>query len=64
VGGDGDAGLQHAAIADDPRVIVLGEDVGIDGGVFRAQDLARRRPKWPTAVVHTMVFPLSRVFAS
>jgi len=38
VGGDGDAGLQHAAIADDPRVIVLGEDVGIDGGVFRATD--------------------------
>jgi pyruvate dehydrogenase E1 component beta subunit len=26
------------AMADDPRVIVLGEDVGIDGGVFRATD--------------------------
>ena len=28
----------HRAMADDPRVIVLGEDVGIDGGVFRATD--------------------------
>jgi 2-oxoisovalerate dehydrogenase E1 component beta subunit len=26
------------AMADDPRVVVLGEDVGIDGGVFRATD--------------------------
>jgi pyruvate dehydrogenase E1 component beta subunit len=26
----------HRAMADDSRVIVLGEDVGIDGGVFRA----------------------------
>jgi 2-oxoisovalerate dehydrogenase E1 component beta subunit len=26
------------AMADDPRVIVLGEDIGIDGGVFRATD--------------------------
>jgi 2-oxoisovalerate dehydrogenase E1 component beta subunit len=26
------------AMADDPRVIVLGEDVGTDGGVFRATD--------------------------
>ncbi|HUA54568.1 MAG TPA: alpha-ketoacid dehydrogenase subunit beta [Candidatus Sulfotelmatobacter sp.] len=26
------------AMADDPRVIVLGEDVGADGGVFRATD--------------------------
>jgi 2-oxoisovalerate dehydrogenase E1 component beta subunit len=26
------------AMAEDPRVIVLGEDVGIDGGVFRATD--------------------------
>jgi 2-oxoisovalerate dehydrogenase E1 component beta subunit len=26
------------AMADDPRVIVLGEDVGIDGGVFRATE--------------------------
>ena len=31
------------AMADDPNVIVLGEDVGIDGGVFRATDgLAQR----------------------
>ena len=28
----------HRAMADDPHVIVLGEDVGIDGGVFRATD--------------------------
>jgi 2-oxoisovalerate dehydrogenase E1 component beta subunit len=26
------------AMADDPRVLVLGEDVGVDGGVFRATD--------------------------
>lgn len=26
------------AMAEDPRVIVLGEDVGVDGGVFRATD--------------------------
>jgi pyruvate dehydrogenase E1 component beta subunit len=26
------------AMADDPRVVVLGEDVGIDGGVFRATE--------------------------
>jgi 2-oxoisovalerate dehydrogenase E1 component beta subunit len=26
------------AMADDPRVLVLGEDVGADGGVFRATD--------------------------
>jgi 2-oxoisovalerate dehydrogenase E1 component subunit beta len=26
------------AMADDPRVVILGEDVGIDGGVFRATD--------------------------
>lgn len=26
------------AMADDPRVLVLGEDVGLDGGVFRATD--------------------------
>jgi pyruvate dehydrogenase E1 component beta subunit len=26
------------AMADDPRVVVLGEDVGMDGGVFRATD--------------------------
>ena len=26
------------AMADDPNVIVLGEDVGVDGGVFRATD--------------------------
>jgi pyruvate dehydrogenase E1 component beta subunit len=26
------------AMADDPRVVVLGEDIGIDGGVFRATD--------------------------
>src|ERR1051326_790587 len=26
------------AMADDQRVVVLGEDVGIDGGVFRATD--------------------------
>jgi 2-oxoisovalerate dehydrogenase E1 component beta subunit len=26
------------AMADDPRVLVLGEDVGIEGGVFRATD--------------------------
>jgi 2-oxoisovalerate dehydrogenase E1 component beta subunit len=26
------------ALADDPRVLVLGEDVGIDGGVFRATE--------------------------
>ena len=24
------------ALADDPNVVVFGEDVGIDGGVFRA----------------------------
>jgi pyruvate dehydrogenase E1 component beta subunit len=28
----------HRAMTDDPTVIVLGEDVGIDGGVFRATD--------------------------
>ena len=28
----------HTALATDDRVIVLGEDVGIDGGVFRATD--------------------------
>jgi len=26
----------HRAMADDPTVLVLGEDVGVDGGVFRA----------------------------
>jgi pyruvate dehydrogenase E1 component beta subunit len=26
------------AMTDDPRVVVLGEDVGVDGGVFRATD--------------------------
>jgi 2-oxoisovalerate dehydrogenase E1 component beta subunit len=26
------------AMADDPTVLVLGEDVGVDGGVFRATD--------------------------
>jgi pyruvate dehydrogenase E1 component beta subunit len=26
------------AMADDPRVVVLGEDVGVDGGVFRATE--------------------------
>jgi len=26
------------AMADDPRVLILGEDVGVDGGVFRATD--------------------------
>jgi 2-oxoisovalerate dehydrogenase E1 component subunit beta len=26
------------AMADEPRVVVLGEDVGVDGGVFRATD--------------------------
>lgn len=26
------------AMADDPRVLVLGEDIGLDGGVFRATD--------------------------
>ena len=26
------------AMADDPTVLVLGEDVGIDGGVFRVTD--------------------------
>ena len=26
------------ALEDDPKVLVLGEDVGIDGGVFRATD--------------------------
>ncbi len=28
--------LTHARIADDPDVVVLGEDVGLNGGVFRA----------------------------
>lgn len=28
----------HRAMAEDPQVIVLGEDVGVDGGVFRATD--------------------------
>ena len=27
-----------AAMEDDPHVVVLGEDVGVDGGVFRATD--------------------------
>ncbi len=31
------------AMADDPSVIVLGEDVGVDGGVFRATDGLLRR---------------------
>lgn len=26
------------ALEDDPKVLVLGEDVGVDGGVFRATD--------------------------
>ena len=26
------------AMSDDARVLVLGEDVGVDGGVFRATD--------------------------
>ena len=26
------------AMADDPRVVILGEDMGVDGGVFRATD--------------------------
>jgi 2-oxoisovalerate dehydrogenase E1 component beta subunit len=30
--------VKQRAMADDPRVVVLGEDVGIDGGVFRATD--------------------------
>src|SRR6185437_14473951 len=35
------------AMADDPRVLILGEDVGKDGGVFRATDglLARFGPE-------------------
>lgn len=28
----------HRAMADDPTVLILGEDVGINGGVFRATD--------------------------
>lgn len=28
----------HRAMADDPRVVVLGEDVGVNGGVFRATE--------------------------
>ncbi|MGI9328251.1 MAG: alpha-ketoacid dehydrogenase subunit beta, partial [Pseudomonadales bacterium] len=28
----------NRAMEDDPSVVVLGEDVGIDGGVFRATD--------------------------
>ncbi len=28
----------HRAMAEDPRVLVLGEDVGVDGGVFRATE--------------------------
>lgn len=31
-------GALQRAMADDDRVVVLGEDVGIDGGVFRATD--------------------------
>jgi 2-oxoisovalerate dehydrogenase E1 component subunit beta len=31
------------AMAEDPRVLVLGEDVGVDGGVFRATDGLLRR---------------------
>ena len=26
------------ALQDDPRVVVIGEDVGVNGGVFRATD--------------------------
>ena len=35
------------AMADDPSVLVLGEDVGVNGGVFRATDglLARFGPE-------------------
>ena len=29
----------NRAMSDEPRVVVLGEDVGVDGGVFRATDL-------------------------
>ena len=29
------------AMADDPRVVVLGEDVGVDGGVFPCGDQVR-----------------------
>jgi 2-oxoisovalerate dehydrogenase E1 component beta subunit len=33
----------HRAMAEDPRVLVLGEDVGIDGGVFRATEALFQR---------------------
>jgi 2-oxoisovalerate dehydrogenase E1 component beta subunit len=33
----------HRAMSEDPRVLVLGEDVGIDGGVFRATEALLQR---------------------
>ena len=33
-------GALRYAMQEDPTVLVLGEDVGIDGGVFRATRLA------------------------
>jgi pyruvate dehydrogenase E1 component beta subunit len=33
----------HRAMAEDPRVLVLGEDVGVDGGVFRATEALFQR---------------------
>ena len=51
------------AMEDDPSVIILGEDVGIDGGVFRATDgLVQRLPvqkkKRRSCVAPTIVSPL------
>src|SRR5258708_25349747 len=48
------------AMQDDPNVIVLGEDVGVNGGVFRATVSLQRRwgPEWVTDM------PLSEVLVS
>jgi len=35
-------GALHQAVAEDPRVLILGEDVGVLGGVFRATDGLQR----------------------
>ena len=32
------------ALADDPDVVVFGEDVGVNGGVFRVEGVRQRQP--------------------
>jgi pyruvate/2-oxoglutarate/acetoin dehydrogenase E1 component len=57
------------AMTDEPRVIVLGEDVGIDGGVFRATDGliqqfgAERVMDTPLASSPALIMPASTSFS-